>query len=92
MIGLERINEDLLSEIIRHNGEAIVFSLESKKESINRIINYLESIGIKNIDELLKYEIDIFLRDLSSVKKMIQPDNIDLINSINDDCICVEDI
>ena len=92
MIGLERINEDLLSEIIRHNGEAIVFSLESKKESINRIINYLESIGIKNIDELLKYEIDIFLRDLSSVKKMIQPDDIDLINSINDDCACVEDI
>ena len=92
MIGLERINEDLLSEIIRHNGEAIVFSLESKKESINRIINYLESIGIKNIDELLKYEIDIFLRDLSSVKKMIQPDNIDLINSINDDCACFEDI
>ena len=92
MIGLERINEDLLSEIIRHNGEAIVFSLESKKENINRIINYLESIGIKNIDELLKYEIDLFLRDLSSVKKMIQPDNIDLINSINDDCICVEDI
>lgn len=92
MIGLERINEDLLSEIIRHNGEAIVFSLESKKESINRIINYLESIGIKNIDELLKYEIDLFLRDLSSVKKMIQPDDIDLINSINDDCACVEDI
>ena len=92
MIGLERINEDLLSEIIRHNGEAIVFSLESKKESINRIINYLESIGIKNIDELLKYEIDIFFHDLSSVKKMIQPDNIDLINSINDDCACFEDI
>lgn len=38
------------------------------------------------------YNRGIFLRDLSSVKKMIQPDNIDLINSINDDCACVEDI
>ena len=92
MFGIEIIDENLLDEIIKYNDESIVFSLESNKDNIKKVIDYLESIGIKNIEELLKYEIDIFLHDLRFIKKKIHPDDIDLINNINDDCTFIEEI
>lgn len=86
------INKNSLEKIINHNGEAIYFSIESNVENITNIINYLKSINIKNIDELLIYEIDFFLNNYEDIKNKITKYDIDKINNINNDCTYIENI
>lgn len=86
------IDDNTIDKIIQMNGEGILFSLEQNIENIKEIIIYLEEIGIKPINELLIHEIDFFLKDPKEVKELLKKDNIELINNINDDYICIEEL
>lgn len=81
------INKDVLNEVIRHNGEAISVSFECNKENVVNIINFFKQIGIKNIAELLIYEVDVFLEDFEFIRSKINNDAVDF---INDDFTCIE--
>lgn len=86
------IKNETIERILKHNNETIYYSIESNKENITNIINYLKSIDIKNIDELLIYEIDFFLNDFEKIKEKITKYDIDKIKCINDDCTYIEEI
>ena len=83
------IDENTLKKIIGQNGEAIIYTLETNKEDIKEIIDYIKKIGIKPINELLIYEFDFFLMDINKIKNKL---NNELIEDINNDYICVEEL
>lgn len=83
------IDENTLNRIIEQNSESIIYTIETNKESIKEIIDYLKKIGIKPINELLIYEFDFFLMDINSIKNKL---NNEVIENINNDYIYVEDL
>ena len=83
------IDENTLKKIIEQNSEAIIYTLETNKKDIKEIIDYIKKIGIKPINELLIYEFDFFLMDIDSIKNKL---NNELIENINNDYICVEEL
>ena len=86
------INDKTINEIIEKNGEAIIPTFECNQEKITDIINYLKYVGIKNIDDLLIYEVDFFLKDLEEVKKKIRVENFETIYKINSDWMYIEEL
>jgi hypothetical protein len=83
------INENTLNRIIEQNSESIIYTLETNKESIKEIIDYLKKSGIKPINELLIYEFDFFLMDINTIKNKL---NKEVIENINNDYISVEEL
>ncbi len=51
---------------------------------ITKILDYLNSIGIKNIKDILKYKSNIFYESIDNIKKNIPNDKI-IIELINED-------
>lgn len=51
---------------------------------ITKILDYLNSIGIKNIKDILKYKSNIFYESIYNIKKNIPNDKI-IIELINED-------
>lgn len=86
------INEKTIKNIIDHYGEAISLSIECNEENITNIIKYFYQIGIKNIDQLLIYEMDIFLTDFEKIKNKFDKVDLETINNINDDFTYIEEI
>ncbi len=86
------VSKETLNKIIEVNGTTIILSIECNEESITNIINYLKYIGIKNIDDLLIYEIDFFLNKFEDVKKKLRMENVQDIYNINRDFTYIEKI
>lgn len=86
------INQETINKIIETNSESISMSFECNQENITNIINYLRYIGIKNIDQLLIYEVDFFLKDFEEVKKIIRREDLETIYNINKDWTYIEEI
>lgn len=86
------ISEETIKKILEINSEAISISFECNEENITNIINYLKYVGIKNIEDLLIYEVDFFLKDFEEVKKLIRMEDRETIYNINQDWINIEDI
>lgn len=84
------INQNIIDKIIEANGNAITLTLESNEENITNVINYLRYIGIKNIEQLLIYEIDFFLQDLEKVKEKLKKEDYEKIFYINSDWSYIE--
>lgn len=62
-----------------------LFDLSCNEKEIKKIIDYLRSIGIENIDELLLYETELFFRTANFVEKKFSVYNIPVVvQRIND--------
>ncbi len=83
-------NNETINKILEINGDAISLSFECNEENITNIINYLKKIGIKNIDQILIYEVDFFLNNFEEVKRKIN--NYEIIDNINEDYAYVENL
>lgn len=86
------IKQQTIDRIIELNSGAIIITFECNQENITNIINYLKYVGIKNIEDLLIYEVDFFLKDFEEVKKLIRMEDRETIYNINQDWINIEDI
>lgn len=86
------IKQETIDRIIELNSGAIIITFECNEENITNIINYLRYVGIKNIDDLLIYETDFFLKDFEEVKRKIRREDYETIYNINQDWIYIEEI
>ena len=86
------IKQETIDRIIELNSGAIIITFECNQEKITNIINYLKYVGIKNIDDLLIYEVDFFLKDFEEVKRKIKIEDYETIYNINQDWAYIEEI
>ena len=86
------IKQETIDRIIELNSGAIIITFECNQEKITNIIKYLKYVGIKNIDDLLIYEVDFFLKDFEEVKRKIRIEDYETIYNINQDWAYIEEI
>ena len=80
------ISTKTIMEIIENNDETLIYNLSCNEKNIERIIQYMNSVGIKNIDLLLVYHAEIFTLTFSEFIKKISKFNIPvLVEEINND-------
>lgn len=78
------ISNDTL-KIMNEKYPAELFDLNCNKKEIVKIINYLRSIGVSNIDELLIYETHLFYKTKSWIESRFSNYNInELVSKINE--------
>lgn len=73
------ISDSTLIDMMKNNNEAILFNLSCNEDDALKIINYMQSIGINDIDDLLIYRIDIFTILFEQFIKKISKFNIPLL-------------
>lgn len=87
------INRKTITEIKNKYNESTLFDLSCNEDDCLKIIKYLKEIGIKNIDELLIYEIDIFKLPFIELVKKFGKFNVPLfVSFINDDISAISNI
>ena len=80
------VSETTIKELKRTQSTSFFFDLNCNEEECVKIINYLKSIGIKNIDELLLYETDLFFKNKNKIEQAFSKQNItELVELINQD-------
>ena len=80
-------NEDI-ENIISNIDEQDILEIEYNQKRVEEIIEYLLSIGIKDIKAILMYKTNIFYDDIDSIKRRVEEYNgIDLIELINEDIV-----
>lgn len=80
------ISEETIIKIENHNERTIIFNFICSKDEVIKNIEYLKSIGIKVIDLLLIYRLELLMIESDKVKKAF--DNYDistLVQLINED-------
>lgn len=78
-------DSDIL-DIMNNNHEALVDYFVHNKDNAIQVINYFKEIGITLNKDMFKYRLDIFSRDVDSIKNNIAMYNISiLVGLINDD-------
>lgn len=80
-------SEDI-NDIVNTIDEQDIMELEFNEERVASIIEYLVSLGIKDIKNILIYKTNIFYDDLDSIKRRFDEYNgIDIIDLINENLI-----
>lgn len=69
------IENSIIEEIIKYNGEAILLDLDSYYENVRSNYLILKEMGITCINELLIYKLDIFFVDTETLKNSLRKIN-----------------
>lgn len=80
------IQNDTIEKMLENNSNSYLYDLNSNEEECCKIIEYLLSIGITNIDDLLLYECDLFLKNKKQVEIAFSKYNLnEIVELINTD-------
>ena len=80
-------SEDI-NDIVNTIDEQDIMELEFNEERVASIMEYLVSLGIKDIKNILIYKTNIFYDDLESIKRRFDEyTGIDIIDVINENLI-----
>lgn len=86
-------DENYLYKIKNNYPINIIYSLEANSLEIEKIMNYFRKIKIDVINELLVFNLTIFLLTFKEVKETFEKYDIDeLVAKINDDYMYIEQI
>lgn len=78
------ISNDTIKKLKEISG--LMFSLESNKDEVIGICNYLRRIGIKDIDSIILYRPYMFLETVSSINYFFNKFNLEeMVSKINED-------
>ncbi len=72
----EGFDLELINKMINNYDESIIDQFIIEKENVKDVINYFKKIGINNIDLLLQTRIEVFTKDINSVKDSFLKHNI----------------
>lgn len=78
------IEENVIDNIMDTYSSTVVFSFSCNEIEVKKIINYLNTLGIKNIGYILTSNLDFFFQTFDDVVKLFNKyDIIKLITAIN---------
>lgn len=82
-----------INEINTKLDSSILYNLNCNMKNILEIINYLRSIGIINIKDLIIYKTDIFLDNKDNIVNLFSKFNInDIVNKINNNYEVIDEL
>ena len=87
------INQDTIDYMYKNIEFNEIYDVSINEEECLKIIDYLKKIGIKDIDSLLKYELQIFYKDelkIMNLFKKYEKNLTELVAQINEDYTIIE--
>lgn len=85
------ITKEMLEELKKSLDSSHINYLELYEDKITKILDYLISVGINNVYDILMHRINIFYEDIDYIKKSIESNN-NIVELINEDIVNFEDI
>lgn len=85
------ISDETIKKMIENNSQQCLFNLECNQEECLKIIQFMNNIGIKTVDELLIQVPEIFIQSLSLfMKKLARYNILEVIKTVNDEPLLIE--
>jgi len=82
----EGIQKETIERIKNHYDESMIEQLILEEENVKDVIHYFQKIGIKEIDLLLQTRLEVFTKDINSIKDAFLRHNIkEQVELINQD-------
>ena len=69
----------VINEIKSNNSDANVYNLSCNQYEVLRIVEFLKSLGVKNIGVLLSYKINLFFMTLEEVMRLFDREDVNLV-------------
>lgn len=88
------IDNDVIEEIISHNGKSILTDIDGFNNNIRNNLMLLKELGINCINELLIYKMDIFFINYPDLKQKIVnlKDLGKFVDKVNEDFFNIDEI
>lgn len=87
------IDENVIKDIENTYYDGVIYNLNCNEYEIVKIIDYFRKIGIEYINELLVFNIKVFLCSFDEIVNRFSKYNIDeIVKSINEDYMTINDI
>ena len=85
------ISDETIKKMIENNSQQCLFNLECNQDECLKIIQFMNNIGIKTVDELLIQVPEIFIQSLSLfMKKLARYNILEVIKTVNDEPLLIE--
>lgn len=80
------IKKETIEKIKEIKDDSEVFYCLTQKDNVTKVINYLQSINVKNIDDILLNRIELFYVPVNKIKESFEKYNINvLVQLLNED-------
>lgn len=80
------IKKETIEKIKEIKDDSEVFYCLTQKDNVTKVINYLQSINIKNIDDILLNRLELFYVPVNKIKESFEKYNINvLVQLLNED-------
>ena len=87
------ISEETIRKIIENNEESTCFYFMAQEKNVKEVIEYLSSIKVEMIDNLLIDRIELFFIPKEEIKNRFETYNIDvLVQLINEDINVINNV
>lgn len=87
------INESVINDITNTYSKSVLFNLSCNEYEIEKIINYLKTIGIKDVNEVLSNNLNLFFQTSNDIQKTFSKYDIKkLVEYINYDSSILEEL
>lgn len=87
------ITEEVIKDIENTYDENILYAMNTNEYEIIKILNFLKKIGIDVIDELLVYNINLFLYSFDEIaEKLSRYNQQELAKKINEDYMFINSL
>ena len=84
---------EILNKLYQKYDDGIIELLILEKNNVCEVIDYLKSIGIKDISAILIYRIELFFISIDEVKKSFEKKSIPFfVRAINDDITNIDEL
>lgn len=85
------ISDEVVKEMIKINSSANIYNFSCNQDEIVKMIDFLRSIGVTCIEQLLIYRIDIFFVSFDEFKNLfVKQDLGSFVNEINADYTMID--
>lgn len=85
------MSEELISKMIDRYDEGVIDLFKLESENVISVIEFFNEIGIKCIDQLLLFRIEVFTKDVDKVKREFNKHNVKMIvDDINEDIMNID--
>lgn len=80
------IKKETIEKIKEIKDDSEVFYCLTQKDNVTKVINYLRSINVKNIDDILLNRLELFYVPVNKIKESFEKYNINvLVQLLNED-------
>lgn len=80
------IKKETIEKIKEIKDDSEVFHCLTQKDNVTKVINYLRSINVKNIDDILLNRLELFYVPVNKIKESFEKYNINvLVQLLNED-------